>query len=108
MLWISLPASRQNEWDPDKQTAYTRLVRASLDGLKVKFNATAKVRGSIKDQFSMDEKDGYFRIATTAQRDGMDVNNLFVLDSKFKEVGKLTGFARNESIKSVRYFGEKA
>ncbi len=96
------------EWDGDKQTAYTRIVRASLDGLKIKFNGTARVRGHIDDQFSMDEKDGYFRIATTAQRDGMDVNNLFVLDSSLKEVGKVTGFARNESIKSVRYFGDKA
>ena len=96
------------EWDDRNQTTYTRIVRASLDGLNVKFNATARVRGHIDDQFSMDEKDGYFRIATTAQRDGMDVNNLFVLDGKLKEVGKVTGFARNESIKSVRYFGDKA
>ncbi|MBQ6456141.1 MAG: beta-propeller domain-containing protein [Mogibacterium sp.] len=96
------------EWDSDKQTSYTRIVRASLDGLNIRFNATARVRGAIKDQFSMDEKDGCLRIATTSQRDGMDVNNLFVLDESLKETGKLTGFARNESIKSVRYIGDKA
>ena len=38
----------------------------------------------------------------------MDVNNLFVLDSDLKEAGSVTGFARNESIKSVRYFGDRA
>ena len=97
-----------DEWDNEKQTSFTRIVRAGLDGLDIKFNATARVRGSIDDQFSMDERDGYFRIATTAQRDGMDVNNLFVLDSDLKEAGKVTGFARNESIRSVRYFGDKA
>lgn len=96
------------EWDRGSDEAYTRIVRASLDGLKVKFNGTAKVRGYIDNQFSMDEKDGYFRIATTGTRDGIDVNNLFVLDKNLKETGKLTGFARNESIKSVRYFGDKA
>ena len=97
-----------DERDSGKQTSYTRIVRAGLDGLDIKFTGTARVRGSIDDQFSMDEKDGYFRIATTAQRDGMDVNNLFVLDSDLREAGKVTGFARNESIKSVRYFGDKA
>ena len=96
------------EWDDKAGSSATRIVRASLDGLKVKFNATTRVRGSIDDQFSMDEKDGYFRIATTAQRDGMDVNNLFVLDKDLKEAGSLSGFARNESIKAVRYFGDKA
>ena len=96
-----------NEWD-GSDTTYTRIVRASLDGLNVRFNATARVRGYFNDQFSMDEKDGYLRIATTSQRGGMDVNNLYVLDPSLKETGKLTGFARNESIRAVRYFGDKA
>lgn len=97
-----------NEWDDKTGETYTRIVRASLDGLKVRWNGSARVRGYIDNQFSMDEKDGYFRIATTGRRDGIDVNNLFVLDKDLKETGKLTGFARNESIKSVRYFGDKA
>ena len=96
------------EYDSKTYTYYTRIVRATLDGTNVKFNGTAKVRGYAVNQFAMDEKDGYFRIATTSERDGMDVNNLFVLDSDLKEAGKVTGFARNESIKSVRYFGDKA
>ena len=96
------------EWDSKKNSEYTRIVRASLDGIKIKFNATASIRGRIDDQFSMDEKDGYFRIATTSQRDGMDVNNLYVLDKNLRETGSVTGFARNESIRSVRYFGDKA
>lgn len=96
------------EWDTESQTSYTRIVRASLDGLDIRFNATARVRGSVNNQFSMDEKDGYLRIATTSQRDGMNVNNLFILDDTLKETGRLTGFARNESIRSVRYFGDKA
>ncbi|MBQ9273082.1 MAG: beta-propeller domain-containing protein, partial [Mogibacterium sp.] len=93
------------EFDSEADTAYTRIVRASLDGTKVKFDATTKVRGSVYGQFAMDEKDGYFRIATTSQRAGMDVNNLYVLDKDLKEAGKVSGFARNESIKSVRFIG---
>lgn len=96
------------EWEDDYSKTYTRIVRASLDGTDVKFNATAKVNGYVDSQFSMDERDGYFRIATTSQRAGMDVNNLYVLDENLKEAGKVTGFARNESIRAVRYFGDKA
>ena len=96
------------EWDFKTYETYTRIARASIDGLKIRWNGSARVRGFIDNQFSMDEKDGYFRIATTGTRDGIDVNNLFVLDKDLKEAGKITGFARNESIKAVRYFGDKA
>jgi uncharacterized secreted protein with C-terminal beta-propeller domain len=97
-----------SEYDSDKGAEYTRIARASIDGLDVKFDATAKVRGRIVNQFAMDEDDGYFRIATTSDRSGMNVNNLYVLDSSLKAAGKVTGFARNESIKSVRFMGDKA
>ncbi len=96
------------EYDSETGTYYTRIVRAALSGTDVRFDKTARVRGYAVNQFAMDEKDGYFRIATTSERDGMDVNNLFVLDSDLRETGSVTGFARNESIKSVRYFGDRA
>ena len=96
------------EWDKDSDACYTRIVRADLDGTGVKFSATNRVRGYVATQFAMDEQDGYFRIATTSERGGMDVNNLYVLDHDLKEAGKVTGFARNESIKAVRFIGSKA
>lgn len=101
--------SVSSEWNDDEDgSTCTRIVRASFDGLKVKFDATAKVRGYVDSQFSMDEKDGYFRIATTSERGGINVNNLYVLDPDLKETGSVTGFARNESIKAVRYIEDKA
>lgn len=102
-LYISV-----NEWDNAKDAASTRIVRASLDGLNIKFNGTAVVRGYIDNQFSMDEHNGYFRIATTTQRGGIDVNNLYVLDEKLNEVGRIAGFARDEQIKAVRFMRDKA
>ena len=97
-----------SEWNDKYDTEYTRIIKADLDGLNIKFSGTALVRGIINNQFSMDERDWYFRIATTSDRNDMNVNNLFVLDSDLKEVGKVTGFARNESIKAVRFIGSKA
>lgn len=96
------------EYDKDTGGYYTRIARAGLNGTDVSFDATARVRGSVLSQFAMDEKDGCFRIATTSDRAGMDVNNLFVLDRDMKQTGEVTGFARNESIKAVRYIGDKA
>ena len=100
--------SASGEWDEDTGVTYTRIAKAVFNGLDIRFENTARVRGAIVNQFSMDENDGYFRIATTSQRNGIDVNNLYVLDGEFREAGKLTGFARNESIKSVRFMGSKA
>ena len=96
------------EYDDDSNEQFTRIARARFDGPEIRFDATARVRGYINNQFSMDEKDGYFRIATTSARDGMDVNNLYVLNESLIETGKVTGFARNESIKAVRFIGNKA
>ncbi len=86
----------------------TRLLRVDLNGGQLKFSVNGKVRGYIDNQFSMDEKDGYFRVATTSSRNGRDVNNLYVLDDELKQVGSVTGFARDEHIESVRFIGDKA
>ena len=90
-----------------KSTA-TRIMKIGLKDGKLSFDAVGKVRGTAYGQFAMDEKDGFFRIATTADRNGHDVNNLYVLDEKLEEVGSVTGFARNEHIEAVRFIGEKA
>lgn len=97
-----------SEYNENTGSTDTRIVRASLDGAKIGFEATGTVNGTILGQFSMDEKDGCFRVATTSRREGMEVNNLYTLDADLKEMGRLTGFARNESIRAVRYIGEKA
>ncbi|MBQ6582536.1 MAG: beta-propeller domain-containing protein, partial [Mogibacterium sp.] len=86
----------------------TRLLRVDLNDGKIKFSVNGKVRGSVYGQFGMDERDGYFRIATTSVRNGRDVNNLYILDDSLNQVGSVTGFARNEHIEAVRYVGDKA
>ena len=86
----------------------TELVRASLKEGQVVFEKASAVRGYINDQFSMDEKDGMLRVATTSSANGTDVNNLFVLDPNMEILGSITGFAKDEHIKAVRFIGEKA
>ena len=88
-------------------TVSTQIVKVDLTN-DLEFTATSKVKGCINNQYSMDEKDGYLRVATTETEDGVDSNNLFVLNSSLKKVGSVTGFAKDESIKAVRYIGDTA
>lgn len=86
----------------------TQILKVSLSGSKVKFLRSATVDGVIKDQFSMDETKGTFRIATTAGMDGRDVNHLFILNEKMKEIGSVRDFAPDEHIEAVRYLNDMA
>ena len=48
------------------------------------------------------------RVATTSSYGVMKTNNLYVLDSNLKGLGKVTGFAKNEDIQAVRYIEDTA
>ncbi len=75
----------------------------------VSFIAKNDVEGTVLNQFSMDENNDYFRIATTGLNEsGQQSNNLFVLDLNLKQVGKITNIAPGEKIYSVRYMGKRA
>ena len=93
---------------PDREEA-TMLIKVRMNDGKIKIGKAATVEGTIDDQFSMDERDGTFRIATTSSDiKGREINNLFVLDKDLKTLGSVTGFAKGESIKAVRYVKDKA
>lgn len=63
------------------------------------------VPGTIINQFSMDEYDGMFRIATTTGEmwQNTSKNNVYVLDENMKTIGKLEGLAPGERIYSTRF-----
>ena len=85
----------------------TQILKVNLtDGLS--FTAFAEVDGYIDDRYALDEYEGYLRVATTSSQGDKDVNNLYVLDENLNTIGSVTGFARNESIKAVRYMGDTA
>ena len=87
----------------------TQVIKYSVDKTDIELVASARVDGLTNDQFSLDEKDGNLRIATTStDSDWVDSNNLFVLDESLNEIGKVTGFAENEHIEAVRYVGDTA
>ena len=86
----------------------TKIFKVSLtDGIS--FTAYGEIEGYIDDQYSMDEYNGYLRVAATSMdRNYTEFNNLYVLDGSLEQVGAVTGFAETESIKAVRYMGDVA
>ena len=84
----------------------TTIFKFSIDKDNINYVNSGVVKGHILNQFSMDEFDDSFRIATTSWNNSS--NNVFVLDSQMNTVGKLTGLAPNERIYSARFMGDKA
>lgn len=84
----------------------------SLKDGKISFAGQGLVPGHVLNQFSMDEFEGKFRIATTvgqvSQMGSQSTNNLYVLDEEMKPLGKLEGLAPGEKIYSARFMGKRA
>ncbi len=89
----------------------TIIYKFGIDRGRVTFLAEGKVEGALLNQFSMDEYNGHFRIATTKGDMWSDTNPsenlLFVLDEKLETVGSITGIAEGERIFSVRFMGDR-
>ena len=89
-----------------EQGQYTSIYRVSVDGSALTFKAKGNVAGYVLNQYSMDEYNGYFRVATTWQKE-TQMNNVYVLNMNLTLVGKLENLADGESIYSVRFMGDK-
>jgi uncharacterized secreted protein with C-terminal beta-propeller domain len=86
---------------------YTSIYRVSINGSALSFEAKGSVPGYVLNQYSMDENNGYFRVATTWQGT-TQMNNLYVLNMNLTLTGKLENLAANERIYSARFLGDKA
>jgi len=97
----------------------TRIMKFDWDSETgaVEFAAKGQIAGRMLDQFSADEYDGYLRIATTISNayagnwSGRSENVLFVLrddDGVLEFVGGMQNLALDESIRSVRFMGQRA
>ncbi|MBZ9688648.1 beta-propeller domain-containing protein [Clostridium estertheticum] len=100
---------------PEKVAAVdkTNIYKFQLKDGKFEFMAKGQVNGTVLNQFSMDENNNYFRIATTtnsawnANGEVGSKNNVYILDAELKLKGKLEDMAIGEKIYSVRFMGDK-
>lgn len=89
----------------------THLLKIELNNGKFNFKAECNIDGQVNNQFSMDENRDTFRIATTTGNIWVDettANNLYILNDKLEEIGRVENFGKEEKIYSVRYVENKA
>lgn len=85
---------------------YTNVQRFKLDTLEN--DIMFKVEGYIKDRYSIDEYNSYFRIATTNANNTTTSNGVYVFDKDGNLVGKVDNLAPGERIFSARFDKDKA
>jgi inhibitor of cysteine peptidase len=108
----------------------TVIHRVSISDGNVNYEATGTVPGHILNQFSMDETNGYFRVATsnygstpvramppttiaqpvqpTPVSQLVQQTNLYVLDSSLHIAGRLEGLSPGEAFYAARFMGDRA
>ena len=90
-------------------TEKTQIYKFDISNYDIKYLKNASVDGTTLNQFSMDEFNGFLRIATTSGSWGESlVNQVYVLDDSLETVGLLKDIAKGERIKSVRFTGNTA
>lgn len=97
-------------WMP--RTTDTQIFKWNVDGTAMNFVGTTEVKGSVLNQYSMDEYEGNFRIVTTEgnawDEQQISRNHLFILDKNLKQLGAVKNLAPGEKVYSARFMGEKA
>jgi uncharacterized secreted protein with C-terminal beta-propeller domain len=98
-IYITFPESYQN----------TTIYRIHIENNTITPEAVGSVLGYPLNQFSMDEYNGYFRIATNVWVNGNIQNNLFILDMNLSITGSLENItlAFNERMDSARVIGNR-
>ena len=85
--------------------------KLSLQEGIVKYENKGEVKGTLLNQFSLDEYQDYLRVATTMSLYGSKgqylYNNVYVLDDELEVVGTLEKLAPDERIYSTRFIGDR-
>jgi uncharacterized secreted protein with C-terminal beta-propeller domain len=93
--------------DGNEPREETLVYRIKLDQENIVVMAEGSVSGYVLNQFSMDEYNSFFRIATTIWTNRNSTNNLYILDMNLNVVGKLEDLAPGEQIYSTRFMGDR-
>jgi len=99
----------------DEPRQETLVYRIELNQEQVNILSEGTVPGYVLNQFSMDEYNGYFRVATTTNNflwrtfaaESTSKNNVYVLDMNLDVVGELEDLAPGEQIYSARFMGDR-
>jgi uncharacterized secreted protein with C-terminal beta-propeller domain len=89
----------------------TLIHKITIENGNIDYTAQGEIPGRILNQFSMDEHNDFFRIATTIgnvwSQDEKSSNNIYILDKDLKLISKINDIAPGEQIYSARFMGDK-
>jgi len=94
-----------------KKLEKTIIHKININNLDIEYFGNGEVPGRILNQFSMDEYNGNFRIATTTGDtwgNSNSLNHMYVLNEDLKIIGSVDDLAKGERIYSTRFMGERA
>ena len=92
---------------PSSDGQGTAIYRIHINETAIIPEAQGKVLGSVLNQYSMDEYNGHFRLATNSWTNGVQQNNVYVLNMSLAVVGRLENLATGENLHSARFMGDK-
>jgi uncharacterized secreted protein with C-terminal beta-propeller domain len=135
--WYERKTAEDSDYTYHRDGTETLITRVTLTDGEVYIAETGAVQGNVDDQFSVDEKDGYLRIATTVNTSSWaeekslvsgsvywnetksykskTSNSLYILDAtdadgdgQMSITGSMEGLAEGETIYSCRFIGDYA
>lgn len=109
-------------WNTDYIKEETSILKYSYKNGILEPVAGGKVKGSLNNDFSIDEYNGYLRLVTTEENNDSlfnmviqendsqesSSNALYILDKDLTVTGKIEDLAKGEYIKSARFMGNMA
>ena len=112
-------ATAQDHYTDTGSSTGTRIDRFGINGAQVGWQASGFVPGTLINQFAMDERNGYLRVAThTWSSDWaggtwatVNDSGVYVLDTEgntLDVLGSVTGLAPGEQLYAVRFDGDTA
>jgi len=97
-------------YDPVDES--TMIHKINIGNSWINYQTKGEVPGHVLNQFSMDEYNGYFRIATTKgytwDENNPSSNNIYILDENLERVSEIENIASGEQIYSTRFTGDRA
>ena len=101
-IYLTFPVWRGDVGDSER----TAIHRIHIQGSVMNYTANGEVPGMVLNQFSMDEYDDHFRVATTTYGQTTE-NNVYILNMSLNITGSLEDLAPGETIYSARFMGER-
>lgn len=116
-LYVAIARYEYNILESSKAKLYmpvydtnTVIYKFGLKNGTIDYSDVGSVEGTILNQFSMDEYNDNFRIATTKNNRWFSpeasTNNVYVLNAQMETIGSLEDLAEGERIYSTRFVGD--